>query len=580
MKTSKPARCTICHTATVAITGTPYCFTCWPGGPVVPPPCWRCGSTVEYFTGGLCARCHQKGTPPVDSCLDCYAWGATRTWGWRCRACVSWRKSHLVVAACTTCGHEVALADDGSCRLCHKQASLLRGKDEPLDLVGANSGGQQLFFAGLAHDAGHHQRRAPGLIHPSPGVGSRPTVSPGQLMLLQLPHDLRHRGRQYLHRSAERAAAAHLEPLLPELAARFGWSQGQRESTIYGLRILAGHVAGPDGAVRASDAVHLKDIDLPVWTVLEVLTAAGLLIEDRTPTVDSWFAQQIDGLPEQMREELTTWYEVMKNGSPTVPRRRPRKPGTFTAHLRWALPVLRTWAAAGHTSLREISREEVLDALPAAGNPRSTTGQGLKSIFRLLKARKVLFVDPTSRIKTGAHQARQPLPVDLDVLRAQLNSDNPAQALIVALTAFHGLRSGHLRRLQLTDIQDGRLSIDGRVIVLAAGVRERLATYLDHRHAKWPATLNPHLFITYRTAGRGDMASARWILLHVRPLTPGAIREDRILNEAHATGGDMRALTDLFGLSINATGRYVATLDHPDLIASSRTDGPTHGERH
>ena len=98
----------------------------------------------------------------------------------------------------------------------------------------------------------------------------------------------------------------------------------------------------------------------------------------------------------------------MKNGSPTAPRRRPRQPGTFTLQLRWALPVLRTWAAAGHTSLREINREDILDALPASGNPRSTTGQGLKSVFRLLKARKVLFVDPTSRIKTGAHEARQP----------------------------------------------------------------------------------------------------------------------------------------------------------------------------
>ena len=580
MRTSKPTRCTICQTAAVAITGTPYCFTCWPGGPVVPPPCWRCGSTIEYFTSGLCVRCHQKGTPPVDSCLDCYAWGATRTWGWRCRACVSWRRSHAKVAACATCGHVVALADDGSCRLCHKQASMLRDEDAALDLVGANRHGQQLFFAGLVHDAGRHRRRPPSVTDHPIACDGRPTVSPGQLMLLEVSHDLRHRGRQHLQRTADRRAAAHLEPLIPDIAARLEWSHKQRENTAYGLRILAGHVAAPDGRIRASDAVHLKDIDLPVWTVLEVLTAAGLLIEDRTPTIDTWFAAQIDGLPQQMRDELTTWYEVMKNGSPTPPRRRPRKPGTLTLQLRWALPVMRTWAAAGHTSLREISREDVLDAMPASGNPRSTTGQGLKSIFRLLKARKVLFVDPTSRIKTGAHEARQPLPVDLVVVRAQLNSDNPAQALIVALTAFHGLRMSHLRRMQLTDIRDGHLHIDGRVIVLAAEVRSRLTAYLDHRNRTWPATLNPHVLITRRTAGRGETVSARWILLHVRPLTPAAIREDRILNEAHATSGDMRALTDLFGLSINATARYVATIDHPDLIASSRTDGPTHGEPH
>jgi hypothetical protein len=52
-------------------------------------------------------------------------------------------------------------------------------------------------------------------------------------------------------------------------------------------------------------------------------------------------------------------------------------------------------------------------------------------------------------------------------------------------------------------------------------------------------------------------------------LSPSAIREDRILNEAHATGGDMRRLTDLFGLSVNAATRYTNTVDHPDLIAKA-----------
>ena len=36
----------------------PCCFECWPGGPVTPPPCRRCGSKEDYYTSGLCARCH------------------------------------------------------------------------------------------------------------------------------------------------------------------------------------------------------------------------------------------------------------------------------------------------------------------------------------------------------------------------------------------------------------------------------------------------------------------------------------------------------------------------------------------
>jgi hypothetical protein len=43
------------------------------------------------------------------------------------------------------------------------------------------------------------------------------------------------------------------------------------------------------------------------------------------------------------------------------------------------------------------------------------------------------------------------------------------------------------------------------------------------------------------------------------------IREDRILDEAHASAGDLRRLCDLFGLSVKAASRYTATLDHPSI---------------
>ncbi|MEC3974323.1 hypothetical protein QMK34_03365 [Amycolatopsis sp. H20-H5] len=43
------------------------------------------------------------------------------------------------------------------------------------------------------------------------------------------------------------------------------------------------------------------------------------------------------------------------------------------------------------------------------------------------------------------------------------------------------------------------------------------------------------------------------------------IRTDRILDEVRATGGDVRGICDLFGLSIRAAARYTAILDHPGL---------------
>ncbi len=138
--------------------------------------------------------------------------------------------------------------------------------------------------------------------------------------------------------------------------------------------------------------------------------------------------------------------------------------------------------------------------------------------------------------------------------------------MVVALIAFHGLRTGHLRRLLLTDLRDGRLHVDGRVILLAGPVRERLAAWLDYRNRRWPHTANPHLFVHYRSAARTEPVGHRWVKLAIGPgLTATTIREDRILNEAHASGGDQRRLADLFGLSIDAATRYTATVDHPAL---------------
>ncbi|MEC3978885.1 hypothetical protein [Amycolatopsis sp. H20-H5] len=43
------------------------------------------------------------------------------------------------------------------------------------------------------------------------------------------------------------------------------------------------------------------------------------------------------------------------------------------------------------------------------------------------------------------------------------------------------------------------------------------------------------------------------------------IRTNRILDEVRATGGDVRRICDLFGLSVKAAARYTAILDHPGL---------------
>jgi hypothetical protein len=86
-------------------------------------------------------------------------------------------------------------------------------------------------------------------------------------------------------------------------------------------------------------------------------------------------------------------------------------------------------------------------------------------------------------------------------------SGDPARGALVALVAFHGLRAGQLQRLQLTDVRDGRLHVEGRVIILAEPVPERLRAYLDMRQHRWPDTANPHLFLTEHTGRRTEECS-------------------------------------------------------------------------
>jgi len=95
---------------------------------------------------------------------------------------------------------------------------------------------------------------------------------------------------------------------------------------------------------------------------------------------------------------------------------------------------------------------------------------------------------------------------------------------------------------------------------LALPVRQRLARYLDYRQHTWPTAINPHLFIHARSWDTTRPVTSWWIR-HQLGLCGQRIRFDRILDEAHATGGDIRRLIDLFGLSFETASRYAVTVN-------------------
>lgn len=570
--TTTPRPCTRCGQRPVRSVQSDYCYPCQPGGPVTPPPCRKCGSTTDYYTAGLCIRCHRFSPLTVDSCPDCHAWGTRRGNNWLCEGCRGWRRNHPNLADCRMCHRVRHLNDNGICRLCRKQPLWLPDAADEELAPHIHRWGQQLFFADMFTGLGARAARAAAAerrrLLPPPPIPTRRPVPHQQLVAFTLPRDL-HAGRERgFPQPPDPGLVAYLDACVTEHAARHGWDTKVATRTRMGLHILLGLQDTPGAAIIASDVAALSLLDVPVRPVLDVLAAAGFLDDDRVPTIDRWFAAKTADLPTAIAADLRLWFEVMRHGHTSPPRSKPRAPRTIQSKLRWALPALHVWAAAGHEHLREVTRDEVLAVLPASSAARHTMLQGLRSIFRLLKAHKRVFLNPTARIPVGRLTGRVPLPTPVNRIREALASEDPTRAAIAALVAFHALSSGQLRDLQLTDIRDGRLRLADRTIPLAPPVRERLRAYLDYRARRWPATANPHLLIHYRSANHTGPVQIEWLAYRLG-LSTQALREDRIVHEILATGGDIRRLCDLFGLSVGGAERYTAVLDHPDL-----TDDP------
>jgi hypothetical protein len=565
-----PRICPRCQRKPVSTYSAKYCFDCRPGGPVTAPPCRRCGSP-EYYSAGLCGDCHQYGPKRARSCPDCLAWGvAARSRDGLCIGCLGWRDTYPSRGTCRICGHRcIARNLDLVCRLCWRQASLLRQGHRPLDYVAANRYGQQLFLADMFC---RHGSLAMRLSHREPATVAGPPrhlpVRYRQLVLFDLARDLT-AGAARGFPSPDPHLWAMMEQAIDEHAVRHGWQQTLIEGVRRGVRILLGTQDTPGAPVRASDIHQLPSIGTAARPVRDVLAGLGMVDEDRVPAAETWFRCQIENLPEPMRHELIVWYEVMTHGSTVPPRRHPRSPNTMRSQLTFALPILRNWAEF-HESLRGITRDNVLNALPASGVPRSTTLQGLRSIFKVLKGRKLVFCNPTTQIRTPRLVPAAPPAIDPAALDTVYNSADAATAALAALIAFHALSSGQLCALLLSDVRNGRLHLDGRVIPLAQPVRQRLRAYLDFREQLWPTTANPHLFIHYRNATHTGPVTNFWIRKRLA-MNPQHVRQDRIMDEAHATRGDARVLCDLFGLSIAGAYRYTATVDHPGVAAYVET---------
>ena len=546
-----PRTCLRCGARPVATARDAFCHQCMPGGPFTPPPCRKCGSTERYYSGGLCQRCHRFAPQVIDSCVDCLGWGVTRHTSWICEGCRGWRRRFKTIGRCVSCQDSKALSPDGFCRLCWRNAVGARPHGIGPSILEMNRYGQQLSFAGLIWG---QRRPKPPLAQPVT-VRRRYPVGHEQLALMDVPRDLSRLG--VLLDPPDPDFARLLDQVAHEHARKHGWSKTKRITTCQGLRILACIQGTPGALVKASEVELLDPVAFNRQPILDVLETAGLLQDDRVPSILTWFATRVVGLPEPITAELQVWFDILLHGSSTAPRSRPRAPGTIKIRVHSVLPAVREWAAAGRSSLREITREDIDRVLPVRGTARALMGTSLRSLFRTLKAKRLVFTNPTTHRKTGSPERRLPLPISESAMRVALDSDSPARTALATLIGYHALRSKQVRSLLLTDVRDGRIHLPGRTILLAPPVRDTLTVWLDYRSTRWPETINPHLFINKQSAVRITQVSNVWVVENLG-MSPQALREDRILYEAETTK-DLRRLCDLFGLSVDGAERYLRT---------------------
>ncbi|MFE4370571.1 hypothetical protein ACFRMN_20465 [Streptomyces sp. NPDC056835] len=572
MSTPPPPKCAVCQVNRVAWTKPrmDFCYECLPGGPITPPPCRACSSS-DYFSQGLCTRCHPGAPLHVGACRGCLAWGVYRSHSWQCWSC-RWWFTHYPVDICEFCGRESRINGQGACRLCWENARLHQQPGRAPNLETSNQHGQQLFFANLQYDktgaARRRAARARQLHQQRPPAPPRTITDVRQLLLFRMPPG--HGAIKDRALTGDSQLLRYCESVLREHAERHSWTRRQTNSVVHTLKLLDALQDWPGAKILASDVAASLRYGGTQTSTLEILAAAGLLVDDRTTAVERYFAKKTTGLPDEMTGQLRLWFDVMLTGSATAPRRRPRHEQTIHLHIQGMAPIWRRWADQGHTSLAEISRQDFVEALPAEGASRLFADQGLRSVFTVLKSRKKVFTNPTRGVPVARSNTTVPVPLDTAKIRKALNSPDPAVALAVALVAFHGLTGPQLAAVQLTDISDGKLTLDEKTIPLAGPVRSRLTAYLDHRARNWPSTLNPHLFVNRKTAPRTTPTSKLYAWRNLG-VTPQALREDRILQEIFETGGDVRRICDFFGIGIDAAMRYT--------LALAKTDPETDSER-
>ncbi|MGW0821920.1 hypothetical protein [Streptomyces sp. NPDC002845] len=506
-------------------------------------------------------------------CSDCQAWmPGRRCAGFLCDPCRYWRERQRP-GDCTRCRRDGLPLRADHCRTCHPhhEADQMRptavaATQPAIDLpVGADRRTMPLQDDKLP---------------PMPAdVPPAATVCPGQEILFTmrrnwLPVLARLRSWPPGELPLTDAAAALVEDFA-ELR-RNQQTSGFRKN-IRTLTIL-GYWLGVENAVHERDVQDLARLDthLAAKPVCQFLRARGLLVDDPELHQDSdlaWIETALQALPQRVADEVRAWADVLRGQGPR--ENEPRSWYGIRRYLTTLQPTLTAWTAAGMTTLRENTPDHLQDALEhLAGTTRRQLATSLRSLFRALKRKRLIFHDPARHLAVG-ELTSTPRPVPSDLLAGLLDhTATPFARLTIALAAIHAVPTTEIRTARTADLNLARGTLELRrgllrhTLYLEELTHRLTADWLTYRHQRWPASANPHLLVSQKTALDPDHPAVhRNTLQQVLPkgLTLDRLRQDRILDEAFATGDPLK-LMRLFGITEQTAMRYVGTA-YPERTA-------------
>jgi hypothetical protein len=139
---------------------------------------------------------------------------------------------------------------------------------------------------------------------------------------------------------------------------------------------------------------------------------------------------------------------------------------------------------------------------PAGPGPRT-----LRSLFGILKAERLIFVNPTRGIRVGRRNPSVPTPPSSHLLAATSAAakENPALRVVIALAGVHALLPSQIRHLRLDQVNlpGRRIEPGGPDRPLDEFTASAVHSYLAFRDQRWPTTTSPYLLVNRKTAHTG-----------------------------------------------------------------------------